>query len=127
MNRYLIDTDVIIDISRRIAGAAKYVDSLDGITISIITAHELIVGARNQRDVESIDALIRTLPVHAELGEQITTMAYELLKRYAKSRGLRTFDALIAATAIQQSLTLVSRNRKHFEMISELDLEIPNY
>ena len=83
--------------------------------------------ARNQRDADGIDSLINTYPVHAELGAQITGLAYELLKRYAKSDGLRTFDALIAATAIQEGLTLVSKNRKHFQMISELNLEVPNY
>ena len=127
MARYLIDTDVMVDVSRRNAAAATYVDFLDGVTISIITAHELIVGARNQRDADGIDGLIKAFPVHAELGAQITGLAYELLKRYAKSDGLRTFDALIAATAIAEGLTLVSRNRRHFQMIGELELEVPNY
>jgi predicted nucleic acid-binding protein len=53
MARHLIDTDVMIDVSRGNAAAASFVDSLDDITISIITAHELIVGARNQRDADS--------------------------------------------------------------------------
>ena len=127
MARYLIDTDVIIDVSRGNAAAANFVDSLDDITISIITAHELIVGARNQREASGIDSLIKTYPVHGELGVQITGLAYELLKRYAKADGLRTFDALIAATAIQVGLTLVSRNRKHFQMIGGLNLEVPDY
>jgi predicted nucleic acid-binding protein len=122
-----MDTDVMVDVSRRVAAAATYVDSLDDITISIITAHELIVGARNQRDADGIDSLIKTYPMHAELGAQITGMAYEPLKRYAKSDGLRTFDALIAATAIEEGFTLVSKNRKHFQMIRKLDLEIPTY
>ncbi|SRR6266436_2343197 len=99
----------------------------DDLTISIITAHELIVGARSQRDADAIDSLVETYPVHAELGGQITGLAYDLLKRYAKSDGLRTFDALIAATAIKERLTLVSKNRKHFQMIDELNLEVPNY
>jgi predicted nucleic acid-binding protein len=85
------------------------------------------VGARSQRDAAGIDSLIKTYPVRAELGAQITSLAYELLKRYAKSDGLRTFDALIAATAIEETFTLVSKNRKHFQMISELNLEVPNY
>lgn len=127
MARYLIDTDVMVDVSRRNTAAATYVDSLDDVTISIITAHELIVGARDQRDAGGIDSLIKTFPVHAELGAQITSFAYELLKRYAKSDGLRTFDALIAATAIREGFTVVSRNRKHFQMISELKLEVPSY
>jgi hypothetical protein len=127
MARYLIDTDVMIDVSRRNAAAADFVDALDDITISIITAHELIVGARNQRDARGIDSLIKMYPVHGELGVQITGLAYELLKRYAKSDGLRTFDALIAATAIEAGLTLVSKNRKHFQMIGGLHLEVPDY
>jgi len=127
MARYLIDTDVMVDVSRRIAAAATYVDSLDDIMISVITAHELIVGARNQRDADGIDSLIKTYPVHSELGRQITGLAYDLLKRHAKSDGLRTFDALIAATAIEKGLTLVSKNQKHFQMISKLNLEVPNY
>jgi predicted nucleic acid-binding protein len=117
----------MVDVSRRIAVAATYVDSLDDVAISIITAHELIVGARNQRDADGIDSLIDAFPVHADLGAQITGLAYELLKRYAKSDGLRTFDALIAATAIAEGLTLVSKNRKHFQMIGDLHLEIPSY
>jgi hypothetical protein len=127
MARYLIDTDVIIDVSRRNAAAANFVDSLENVEISIITALELIAGARNQRDDDGIDSLIKTYPVHGELGVQITGLAYELLKRHAKSDGLRTFDALIAATAIEAGLTLVSRNRKHFQMIRGLNLEAPDY
>jgi predicted nucleic acid-binding protein len=46
---------------------------------------------------------------------------------FARSYGLQAFDSLIAATAIQSGLTLVSRNRKHFQMIKELKLEEPSY
>jgi predicted nucleic acid-binding protein len=101
--------------------------SLDDVTISIITAHELIVGARNQRDADGIDGLIRIYPMHADLDARITGRAYQLLKRHAKADGLRTFDALIAATAIENGFTLVSKNRKHFQMIGELSLEVPDY
>lgn len=127
MARHLIDTDVMIDASRGRQGVAEIIDSYDYVTISIITAHELIVGARNQRDAESIDGLIKTYALHTELDGRITGLAYELLKRHAKPDGLRTFDALIAATAIREGFTLVSRNRKHYQMIRELSLEVPEY
>ena len=39
----LIDTDVMIDVSRGNASAASYLDSLSDPAISIITAQELIV------------------------------------------------------------------------------------
>jgi len=112
----------MIDVPGRNAAAASFVDSPDAVTISIITAHELIVGAGNQRDADGIDSLIRSYPEHRELGAKITGSAYELLRRHAKSGGLRTFDALIAATAIKGGFVLVLRNRKHFQMIEGLNL-----
>ena len=47
----MIDTDVMIDLSRENAEAAGYLDSLSDPAISIITAQELIVGARDKRPV----------------------------------------------------------------------------
>ena len=123
---YLIDTDVMIDVSRENASAASYLDSLSDPAISIITAQELIVGSRDNRDLAGIDALVSTYPV-IHIDAAIGQLAYGLLKRYARSNGLRTFDSLIAATAIGRDFALVSRNRKHFAMIDGLRLESPPY
>ena len=122
----LIDTDVMIDVSRANAGAAGYLDSLIDPAISIITAQELIVGARDKHDLAGIDSLVSAFPV-LHIDTSIGQLAYDLLKRYAKSDGLRTFDLLIEATAIMQGLELVSRNRKHFAMIEGLRLHSPQY
>ena len=100
---FLIDTDVMVDISRQDSAAAGFLDSLSDPAISIITAQELIVGARNKEDATGIDSLINAYPlihVDAAIGER----AYDLLKRYARSDGLRTFDSLIAATAIEKGM-----------------------
>jgi tRNA(fMet)-specific endonuclease VapC len=123
---YLIDTDVMIDVSRENSNAASYLDSLSDPAISIVTAQELIVGARDKRDLAGIDSLISTYPV-MHIDAAIGQRAYDLLKRYARSDGLRTFDSLIAATAIERGFALVSRNRKHFAMIDGLRLEVPRY
>jgi predicted nucleic acid-binding protein len=122
----LIDTDVMIDVSRENSSAASYLDSLSEPAISIITAQELIVGARDKRDLAGIDSLVSTYPM-IHIDAAIGQLAYDLLKRYAKSDGLRTFDSLIAATAIRRGFELVSRNRKHFAMIDGLRLESPRY
>jgi predicted nucleic acid-binding protein len=122
----LIDTDVMIDLSRGNVDAANCLDSLGSPAISIITAQELIVGARDTRDLHAIDSLVstyRVIHINAAIGQ----LAYELLKRYAKSDGLRTFDSLIAATAIERDCALVSRNKKHFAMIEGLRFEAPQY
>jgi predicted nucleic acid-binding protein len=126
MDGFLIDTDVMVDVSRANSGAASYLDSLIDPAISIVTAQELIVGARDKRDVAGIDSLVSAYPV-IHVDASIGQLAYDLLKRYAKSDGLRTFDSLIAATAIMRGFELVSRNRKHFAMIDGLRLESPLY
>lgn len=124
---YPVDTDVLVDASRNTQGAIACLDGLGkDWALSAMTALELISGAKNQREVDLIDRLIdvyETIPVDDAIGRR----AYALLKTYAKSNGLRTFDSLIAATAIETRRTLVTRNRKHFGMIDGLTMEIPEY
>ncbi len=54
----LIDTDVMIDLSGENAEAASYLDSLSDPAISIVTAQELIGGARDKRDLSAIGSLV---------------------------------------------------------------------
>lgn len=59
MAAFLIDTDVLIDISRGNSDAADFVDGLAGdIFIARISALELIVGARNKKDQRVIEKFI---------------------------------------------------------------------
>jgi len=56
---FLIDSDVLIDISRGKHEAREYVDALpEGWAISQVSALELIVGARDKRDLAGIDAFL---------------------------------------------------------------------
>ena len=124
---YLVDTDVLVDVSRNNQAAMDFLDQLDDSwSMSIITALELLVGARNKKEVTQIDQLVAVysaIPLTTEIGNS----SYGLLRQFAKSHGLRVFDSLIAATAIEENLTLLSRNKKHFQMIGNLKLEIPSY
>ena len=61
------------------------------------------------------------------LSDNIGTRAYGLLKTYAKSHGLHVFDSLIAATAMENAFTLVTLNRKHYQMIDGLKIQVPDY
>ena len=108
-------------------GAADYLDGLsEAWSISMITCLELLAGVRTQRETASLDLALRgyqTIPPDAEIARR----AYALMITFARSHGLHALDALIAATAIENGFTLVSKNRKHFQMISELKLEVPSY
>jgi predicted nucleic acid-binding protein len=124
---FLIDSNVLIDVSRGNAPAIKYVDALpEPWWISHVTAMELIVGARDKRELATIDSFLALYQV-IPLSESIGAGAYRLLKTYAKSHGLHVFDSLVAATAIDKALTLLTLNRKHYQMIEGLLLEVPDY
>ena len=124
---YLIDSDIMVDFTRGAGEAVDYLQSLGpACRISSITALELIAGARSQREVADLDILI-SIYEQIPPTEGVMRRAYHLLKTHAKSAGLRTLDAVIAATALEEGLTLATKNRKHFQMIRELKLEVPNY
>ena len=124
---YLIDSDILIDISRGKQAAREYVDALsEGWAISQVTALELIVGARDKRDLANIDTFLSAYVI-VPLRDSTGKRAYELLKLYAKSHGLHVFDSLVAATVIEEGLTLVTKNRRRFGAIEGLSLEIPGH
>jgi predicted nucleic acid-binding protein len=124
---YLVDTNIVVDVTRGSITAADYLDSLAGAwSISMVTCLELLAGARTQRETNDLDLVLsgyRAIPPN----EDITRRAYYLMKSYARSHGLQTLDSLIAASALEEGLSLVSKNRKHFQMIGDLQLEVPNY
>ena len=124
---YLVDTDVLIDVAKGKRGSADFLNSLqEEWSLSTITAMELLVGARDKKDVERIEELLAAFET-VPLSDAIGATAYRLVKQFTTSHGLRVFDALVAATAIEGNRTLVTRNRRHFQMISDLQLKIPEY
>jgi hypothetical protein len=117
----------MVDFTRGNAKAANYLDSLgDDCLLSAITALELIAGARNQREVTDLDIMISAYD-HIPPDAEVARRAYALMVAFARSHGLQALDALIAATAVENGFTLVSKNRKQFQIIGELKLEVPNY
>jgi predicted nucleic acid-binding protein len=124
---YLVDSDILIDVSKNNPGAVEYLDSLpDRWWISVVTALETIVGARSRAEADRIHRFLSALPL-VPLSPGAGTRAYDLLLRFAHSHGMRTFDALQAATALEAGYALVTRNERHYRMIPELRLEIPAY
>jgi predicted nucleic acid-binding protein len=54
--------------------------------------------------------------------EHISEKAISLLEIHAGPDGLRTIDALMAATALRKDDTLATANHKHFKKIAGLDI-----
>jgi predicted nucleic acid-binding protein len=117
----LFDTDIIIWIQRGNRKAAELVDSDNDRSISIITYMELLQNARNKQQQILIknflkDMAFTILPVSENIGHRALVYTEE----YSLSNGISADDALIAATAAENNLTLISGNHKHYKAIHEL-------
>lgn len=109
MASLLLDTDVFVDHLR----GARRIAAAGDIAYSVITRAELFAGARGaERAVRELLAPFRELPVDRAVAERAGAIRRET--------GVRTPDALIAATALVHRLTLVTRNRRDFERIPKL-------
>jgi predicted nucleic acid-binding protein len=128
MTGRLLDTTILIDLSRGSTDAANFVDSCQvsdiPLLISVISAMEVIAGCRDKTEVQKAKKLIADFHV-LHLSPVESAKAYALMLAYSKSHGLTIPDALIAATAITQGLELASDNARHFDMISDLVVARP--
>ena len=123
---YLIDTDILVDYIRGNLDAAAYLQSLDEWSYSVVTAMELFAGAQNKREIRAIEKVLKNFR-ETPLSRTIGSRGREIVKDYVKSDGIDPLDAIIAAAAIIESLTLSTRNRKHFRHIRGLKIETPSY
>ena len=123
---YLVDTDILIDISKGNNKAIKFLSSLTEIKISAISAMELIVGARNKKEITAIEDFLSSYE-RLHINEEISVKALELIKQHSLSEGLSIPDAFIGATALNKDLILTTKNLRHFRVIKTVKLKEPSY
>ena len=82
---------------------------------------ELIQGCANRNELKSVKDFIRmnfSNVIYPD--ERVFEKAIGLLEHYALSEGLRTVDAIIAASALSHKVALATANYKHFKSIEGL-------
>lgn len=120
----LFDTDILIDVGRKVADAVSYLEHAGQKTIigiSVITQMELMVGCRSKAELNILEKFLRRFEV-ISLNEIISSRGINLLRDYRLSHGLLIADALIAATALTIEAPLTTKNRKHYQFIKGLEL-----
>jgi predicted nucleic acid-binding protein len=120
----LIDTDVLIWVLRGSAKAARLIDDTPDRRISVVTFMELLQGARDKRESRLIKGFLAdfgfsTLPLTENIGHRAAIYVEE----YGLASGLRTADALIAATAAENGLILCTGDRTHYRAMRDLAIE----
>lgn len=123
MAEYLLDTNVLSKIFYGDADVKQFVDGLSS-GIDTVVYIECIQGSITKKDKELIKNSLSRLNYYS-LTSDIAIQAIELIDQYSASKGLFLADALIAATAINYDLILVTYNIKHFRFIRELSVIEP--
>jgi hypothetical protein len=121
MDNYIIDSDVLINITKKRKSDAEIVEKIPYPTISVITMGEMFQGAQSKKQLRQLEVFLKDfiiLPLTLEIG----STAINLLKQYLLAHDLTIYDSLIAATALHYECILVTKNIKHFKMIKELKL-----
>lgn len=118
MTDYLLDSGILIRHLRGYKGYPELVDRLTDdadIYISVMTRFEVVRGMRDHERETTFNLLesLGTIVVSNEIAD----VAGELVRSCrAKGITLGEADALVAATAMQHNLALVTTNAKHFSM-----------
>lgn len=118
----LFDTDVIIWFQRGSLRAAEIIDKAKARFISAQSYMELLQCASNMSQQKLVKSFLHDLSFQVlPLTENIGHRAMVYVEQYSLSHGMRAGDAIIAATASEQNLTLISGNAKHFRPIKDLE------
>lgn len=91
----------------------------DRILYSVVTRCELFAG----REVEE-ETVQRLLDPFEEV--PVDRPVAERAGRLRRAGGLRTPDALIAATALERQLVLITRNVRDFKAVRGLNVRLPS-
>ncbi len=119
----IFDTDIFIWVQRGNEKAARLMQKVEDKFLSIQTYMELLQCAHNKTQHKYVKDFISSFGFMVlPLTENIGHRASIYIEEYTLSSGLRSGDAIIAATAVENNLTLVSSNARHFNVIKDLEL-----
>jgi len=120
----IFDTDILIWVQRGNEKAAKLIEKNDDRFLSIQSYMELLQGAKNKTHHKNVKNFISEFEFSIlPLTENIGHRALIYVEEYSLSSNMRAGDAIIAATAVENNMSLASSNIKHFKVVRELELK----
>ena len=123
----LVDTDVLIWHLRGYPQATRRLDEMGALTLSAVSYLEVLQGMRNKAELAAVKKMLtHRAAILLPVTEAITQRAIGLMEAITLSHGLQMGDALIAATALNHGLPVLTANVKHFGAVEGLKVEAFN-
>ena len=127
--KYLIDTDWVINHPKGEKRVVRKLEELapEGMAMSVISLAEIYEGVYYSRDPAKSQQLLKEF-LAPDL--KVLNVDQEVCKIFGRERGklrqqnkmISDFDLLIASTCLYYSLTLLTNNRRHFDMVEGLNI-----
>jgi predicted nucleic acid-binding protein len=118
-DRFLFDTDVLIDCLRGHTKAVEFINQFEGeVVISAITAAELWAGVKGNEETRVLHSILSPLeiiPVDSELARRGGLYR----RQYGPSHSTGLSDAIVAATTERVGAKLITLNLKHYPMVKK--------
>jgi predicted nucleic acid-binding protein len=109
---------LLIEYLRGQPGAIEYLEEITSdLYISVVSIAELFAGVKGDREERSLEQFLLAFTI-LSVTERIARLGGIYRRDYGPSHGTGLADALIAATAEESGVTLVTFNRRHFPMVS---------
>lgn len=118
MSKYLPDTNVFSKIFKGDSKIKSFVESLDAV-IDTTVYIECLQGSKSNQEKRFIKSYLSNFPILL-ITPKISERAIILIDGYSNSFGLFLPDALIAATALENDLMVVTYNIDDFKFIDGL-------
>ena len=117
----IFDTDMFIWVQRGNTKAALLMEKTEERYLSIQTYMELLQCTPNKKQHTIIKNFLtafcfKVLPLTENIGHRASIY----IEEYTLAAGIRPGDAIIAATAVENNMVLLSSNTLHYKIINDL-------
>ncbi len=120
---YLLDNNVITQILKGNQTVTNFVANLDFVVCATVYI-EALQGSISNAQKQTIKKVLDNVPLLL-ITPEISRRAISLIDNYSNSHGLLLADALIAATALENDLAVVTYNVDDFKFIHDLRWQNP--
>ncbi len=118
-----VDTNVFSKIFKGDSAVKSYVESLNAFVDATVYI-ECLQGSKSNREKREIRKYLSNFPLLL-ITTEISRRAIDSIETYSNSHGLMIADALIAATALENDLAVVTYNVDDFKFIHDLRWQNP--
>tara|TARA_Y100000310_G_C20629568_1_gene787870 strand:- start:1078 stop:1461 length:384 start_codon:yes stop_codon:yes gene_type:complete len=124
---YLVDTDVCVQYLRNDKAVVRELSVLENLHISTVTLAELFFGLFNSKKPEKHKKAVQSFLSFISVLDVTFPIAFGFgnIKARLKKKGhlIQDFDILNGSIARTYSMTLVTRNVKHYSQIDNLNIQ----